>query len=92
MTRKANALVPLPVALIIFACCLSCATPQVKKPDTHHADATIPEAVKANNEARGLLQRYRDTYGPQQDYGLIAEMNVDIPMRDGSTLKASVSR
>jgi len=80
--------------LFVFSsvCFLSCATPQVKRPQDHFGDKRVPEAVKANDEAREAIEQYHSAYGPKQEYGLIAEMNVDIPMRDGTSLKANIFR
>jgi predicted acyl esterase len=86
----------LPLVLILsilyYALFLACATPEVKDPQTHYGDARIPEAIEATNKARALLKDYRATYGPQEKYDLIVETNVDIPMRDGTTLKANTFR
>jgi predicted acyl esterase len=71
---------------------MSCSTPQVKKPDTHYGDTRVPAAVEANTEARKLIGEYRTKHGPPYAYGIIAETNVDIPMRDGTTLKANIFR
>jgi predicted acyl esterase len=72
--------------------CISCATPEIKDPDHGYGDVRIPEAVKATNEARELIEEYHGKFGPQKEYGLITEMNVEIPMRDGTTLKANIFR
>jgi hypothetical protein len=80
------------LSVVLSAVCLTCATPDVKKPEMGYGDARVPEAAKANNEARELINKYLAQYGPKRQYGLVAETNVDIPMRDGSTLKANVFR
>ncbi len=78
--------------VILSVICLNCAEPEIKIPEMHYGDAGITEAVTANNQARKLIEEYRSEYGPKQEYGLIAEMNVDIPMRDGLVLKANIFR
>ena len=71
----------------------SCASPQIKKPHTEEfADARIPAAVKADSEARERLNQYKGKYGPKEEYGLVIEKNVSIPMRDGAVLKADIFR
>jgi len=80
------------LSIFLYALFLACATPELKDPQTHYGDSRIPEAVKATDEARALLKEYRAKYGPQETYDLIVETNVDIPMRDGTTLKANIFR
>lgn len=91
MSRKQDYFLPLillPLALALAAC----ATPEIRAPESEYGDARIPEAVKATEEARALINEYRATYGPKQHYGMVVESNVDIPMRDGSVLKANIFR
>lgn len=69
-----------------------CGKPEIKKPHSRWADARIPEAVKANEEAREKLNQYRGKYGPKEEYGLLVEKDVNIPLRDGTILKADIFR
>ncbi|GAB4349243.1 MAG: CocE/NonD family hydrolase [Candidatus Abyssubacteria bacterium] len=90
MSRIRNQILPLLFLLTLaFA---ACATPEIRAPESGYGDARIPEAVKATEEARALIDEYRATYGPAQQYGMIVETNVDIPMRDGSVLKGNIFR
>lgn len=70
----------------------SCAAPEIKNPEVSFGDARVPEAVKATNEANERLAKYKARYGLKQEYGLVVETNVDIPMQDGSKLKANIFR
>ncbi len=92
MPGRYNRKILLLLSLLLAAACIYCSAPEVKDPRTHYGDARTPEAVKANTEARKLIDEYRANFGPQEKYGLIVETNVDIPMRDGTTLKANIFR
>lgn len=80
------------LALVTAGLSTACRTPEIKKLESGYGDARLPEAIRANDEARALLDDYRARYGPKQDYGLVVETNVEIPMRDGSVLRANIFR
>lgn len=91
--RNKNKYVLLSVILIISSFLFtSCAPPEIKGIPEGYGDATIPAAVKANRIAQEQIDQYKAKYGPKEDYQLVVEKNVGIPMRDGTELKADIFR
>jgi predicted acyl esterase len=78
--------------ILAVALFLGCGEPEIKDPDHGYGDARIPEAAKATREAKQKVKEYHAKYGPKGDVGLVVEENIDIPMRDGTTLKANIFR
>ena len=78
--------------ILAVSICFGCATPEINDPDHGYGDARIPEAVEAIRAARQKVAEYRAKYGPEREYGFVVEENIDIPMRDGTTLKANIFR
>jgi predicted acyl esterase len=71
---------------------VSCGKPEITVHLEDYSDSMTPEAVKANKEAEALIAEYKAKFGPKKSYKLVVEKNVNIPMRDGTVLKADIFR
>jgi len=88
-----NVLKKLVYTLLISAILLTgCISPGVKKVGLDWGNATTSEAKEADRIGQEQINQYDAKYGPKTDYKIIVENNIDIPLRDGTVLKANIFR